>query len=88
MKSSTVNEPAKQQAVANIIAYHDRTKHQPGRYARGPGGLDWANQPNPFRRYADAPVVQLPLADSDDTPTADTLFGAATVHACNVGFIL
>jgi hypothetical protein len=27
-------------AVADIIAYHDRTKHQPERYANGPGGLD------------------------------------------------
>jgi len=79
LKSSTANDPATQKAVADIIAYHDRTKHQPGRYARGPGGLDWANQPNPFRRYSGAPVLQLPLAVSDDTPTADTLFGAATV---------
>src|SRR6185436_10627870 len=66
-------------AVAGIIAYHDRTKHQPERYARGPGGLDWANQPDPFRRFTRAPVLRLPLAGPDDTPPAATLFGAATV---------
>ncbi len=61
-----------------IIAYHDRTKHHPERYARGPNGLDWATQPNPFRRFAGAPVVQLPLAGGDDTPSAAILFGAGT----------
>jgi len=38
------------EAIADIIVYHDRTKHQPERYANGPGGLDWATQPDPFRR--------------------------------------
>lgn len=65
--------------VADIIAYHDRTKHHPGRYANGPGGLDWATQPKPFRRFTGAPVLRLPLAGPDDTPTAAALFGAATV---------
>ena len=66
-------------AVADIIAYHDRTKHQPERYANGPGGLDWATQPDPFRRFSGAPVFGLPLASLDDTPPAASLFGAATV---------
>jgi SagB-type dehydrogenase family enzyme len=66
-------------AVADIIAYHERTKHHPERYANGPHGLDWASQPNPFRRFTGAPLLRLPLAGSDDTPAASTLFGAATV---------
>src|ERR1039458_2179362 len=66
-------------AVADIIAYHDRTKHQPERYANGPGGLDWATQPDPFRRFSGAPVFRLPLASLDDTPPAVVLFGAAPV---------
>ena len=61
-----------------IITYHDRTKHHPERYARGPGGLDWATQPDPFRRFAGSPVLKLPLADRDDTPPAAILFGANT----------
>jgi SagB-type dehydrogenase family enzyme len=71
--------PASQaDAVADIIAYHERTKHHPDRYAKGPHGLDWATQPNPFRTFAGAPLFRLPLASSDDTPSAATLFGAAT----------
>ena len=45
-----------------MLRYHERSTHHPGRYARGPGFLDWANQPDPFRTYAGAPVVELPLA--------------------------
>ena len=37
-----------------VMRYHERTKHHFNRYARGPGELDWANQPDPFRRYAGA----------------------------------
>ncbi len=72
-----VNErnPADAEAVDAIIAYHDRTKHHPERYARGPGGLDWATQPDPFRRFAGSPVLKLPLAVCDDTPPAAILFG-------------
>ena len=66
-------------AVADIIAYHERTKHHPERYANGPHGLDWASQPNPFRRFTGAPLFRLPLAGRDDTPPAAALFGAATV---------
>ena len=65
--------------VDDIIAYHDRTKHHPERYALGPGGLDWATQPNPFRRFAGSPVLNLPVAGHDDTPAAATLFGTGIV---------
>jgi SagB-type dehydrogenase family enzyme len=39
------------EVLDNVIAYHQRTKHQPHAMARGPASLDWANQPNPFRSY-------------------------------------
>jgi SagB-type dehydrogenase family enzyme len=45
-----------------IRRYHEQTKHHLDAYAPGPGALDWANQPDPFRRYAGAPLVALPLA--------------------------
>ena len=73
------NPPLQPDAVTDIIAYHDRTKHHPERYANGPRGLDWATQPNPFRRFDGAPLLRLPLAGPDETPAATTLFGAATV---------
>jgi len=58
--------------LAAVLGYHQTSKHQPDRYAPGPHGLDWANQPEPFRTYAGAPRIDLNLA-------ADTLqipFGA------------
>jgi hypothetical protein len=72
------SNPADPEAVDAIIAYHDRTKHHPQRYARGPGNLDWATQPDPFRRFNGSPVLKLPLADRDDTPAAAILSGAGT----------
>jgi len=48
-----------------VLRYHARTVHQPHRFAAGPGRLDWANQPDPFRSYAGAPRVELPLAGDD-----------------------
>jgi SagB-type dehydrogenase family enzyme len=79
LKSTSLNTRSKQDAIGDIIAYHDRTKHHPERYANGPGGLDWANQPDPFRRFNGAPAFLLPLAGLDDTPPAGALFGAAPV---------
>jgi SagB-type dehydrogenase family enzyme len=44
------------------LQYHDATKHSFNRFARSAGFLDWAAQPDPFRRYAGAPVIDLPRA--------------------------
>jgi SagB-type dehydrogenase family enzyme len=44
-----------------IFEYHERSKHLLGRYAPGPGDLDWANQPDPFRTYSGAPRLALAL---------------------------
>jgi SagB-type dehydrogenase family enzyme len=78
LKPTPANDPPHADAVSNIIAYHDRTKHHPECYAKGPHGLDWATQPNPFRSFTGAPLFRLPLSGADDTPPAATLFGAAT----------
>jgi SagB-type dehydrogenase family enzyme len=48
-----------------VFDYHERSKHQLNRYAPGPGRLDWANQPNPFRRYEGAERIELPLLADD-----------------------
>jgi SagB-type dehydrogenase family enzyme len=50
-----------------VVAYHERTKHHYSRYAASPGYLDWANQPNPFRRYNEAPLVLLRFPDTART---------------------
>ena len=44
-----------------VIAYHERTKHHFHRFAASLGYMDWATQPDPFRRYAGADLVRLPL---------------------------
>ena len=44
-----------------VVAYHERTKHHVQRYAAALGYMDWATQPDPFRRYAGADLVRLPL---------------------------
>jgi SagB-type dehydrogenase family enzyme len=44
-----------------VVAYHERTKHHFHRYAASPGYMDWATQPDPFRRYQGADLVRLPL---------------------------
>src|SRR2546426_1788309 len=50
------------------MRYHERTKHHFARFAPGPGQLDWANQPDPFRRFEGAPLTRLPLLAPDDEP--------------------
>jgi SagB-type dehydrogenase family enzyme len=51
------------------LEYHDATKHHFNRFARSTGYLDWATQPDPFRRYAGAPLISLSRdAAADDVP--------------------
>lgn len=56
--------------------YHDASKHHFHRFARSLGYLDWATQPDPFRRYAGAAIVALPRpVPAPSTPYAD-LYGS------------
>ena len=45
-----------------VVAYHERTKHHFQQFAASLGYLDWATQPDPFRRYSGADLARLPLA--------------------------
>ena len=47
-------------AIDLVLAYHERTKHHLHRYAAALGYMDWATQPNPFRRYEGASLIELP----------------------------
>jgi SagB-type dehydrogenase family enzyme len=49
------------QATDGVFEYHERTKHHLNRYAAGPSGLDWADQPDPFRRFKGCEQLPLPL---------------------------
>jgi SagB-type dehydrogenase family enzyme len=51
-----------------VMRYHRETKHHFSRYARAPGSMDWANQPDPFRRFEGSPLTPLPVLKADDAP--------------------
>ena len=57
-----------------VLAYHEGSKHHLDRYAPGPGRLDWATQPDPFRRFAGAPRLDLPLLAGELPARWDDLF--------------
>ncbi len=56
--------------VDQVIRYHVQTKHHFNRYARSLGFLDWANQPDPFRRFDGAALFRLPLLKPDEEPVS------------------
>ena len=56
------------------LRYHDQTKHHFNRFARSLGYLDWATQPDPFRRYGDAPTIELPRGTLADKVPYEALF--------------
>jgi len=56
------------------IRYHDSTKHHFSRFAPSLGYLDWATQPNPFRRYDGAVVRELPRASLATTVPYTALY--------------
>jgi SagB-type dehydrogenase family enzyme len=60
-----------------VLAYHERSKHHLNRYAPGPGNLDWVTQPDPFRRYAGAMELELPLLAGELPVCWDDLFAPA-----------
>ena len=77
VRGSTPTDP-----IDRIIYYHLRTKHQFNQYARSLGYLDWANQPNPFRRFEGAQLISLPLLKPDEEPFApvyDAIYERAVV---------
>ncbi len=51
-----------------VMRYHRLSKHSPQAYAPGPGYLDWASQPDPFRRYQQTGRLALTLS-ADRLPT-------------------
>ncbi len=62
-----------------VHQYHEATKHLPHRHARSLGYLDWATQPDPFRRYRDAPTVPLLFSEAADVPAYDALYDSRRI---------
>ncbi|MGB5305601.1 MAG: SagB/ThcOx family dehydrogenase [Gammaproteobacteria bacterium] len=57
-----------------VVDYHQATKHRFAAFARGPGFLDWATQPNPFRRYAGTRLIPLETVAPGAEPRFDAIF--------------
>lgn len=64
-----------------IENYHQRTKHQLERYARGPETLDWDAQPNPFRHFQGSTKIELPLSAQQDITSYNALFQPGKITA-------
>lgn len=60
--------------LATVLRYHEQTRHQLDRYARSLGYLDWATQPDPFRRFDGAPRLPLDEVPPTGGPTLAALF--------------
>lgn len=65
--------------VEVVRAYHRATCHDFHRYAAGPGWLDWANQPDPFRRYAGSELLVLDHADPEASAPYEAVWRAGGV---------
>ena len=76
-----------------IRDYHERTQHHLHRFAAAMGFMDWANQPDPYRRYENAPRQLLLLCPPDGEPRYPALFAprdantppAAAFDASSIG---
>jgi SagB-type dehydrogenase family enzyme len=71
-----------------VMRYHHETKHHFSRYARSLGYLDWANQPDPFRRYEGASLFALPRLTPDDAPVSppyEDLYRAGAIRSAPLG---
>jgi len=73
-----MNEHSAARRLSAVLAYHQSSKHGLGAYAPGPGRLDWASQPDPFRRYAGARLLSLETIEPQDEPRYDALFECAS----------
>ncbi|HET6369656.1 MAG TPA: SagB/ThcOx family dehydrogenase, partial [Nitrospiria bacterium] len=62
------------ESLRQVFAYHEATKHHFHQYARGPHRMDWATQPDPFRRYDGARVVPLDHILPGDFPLYEQAF--------------
>jgi SagB-type dehydrogenase family enzyme len=79
MTSRILTGAAEAAADEAVVAYHERTKHHFHRYAAALGYIDWATQPDPFRRYAGAELVRLPLPKSGRPLAYWQLYSSASV---------
>jgi SagB-type dehydrogenase family enzyme len=75
---TATREPAKEPeaplALDITLAYHERTKHRPYRFAPSLGYMDWNTQPDPFRRFDGAKLIPLDLLPPGPEPRYEPAF--------------
>jgi SagB-type dehydrogenase family enzyme len=81
-----VGNVVKPNLLASVRAYHEATKHRLQGHAPGPGFLDWDSQPDPFRRYAGAPLVPLPLVAGSGRCSHAELFAVSPLAPEPLGY--
>jgi SagB-type dehydrogenase family enzyme len=81
MKQNSRNRP---DALQKVFEYHQASKHYPHRYAASLGYMDWANQPNPFRRYEGVPLIALEKISPTDAPLYDDAFAPGRIQPAPV----
>ena len=59
----------------SVFNYHEQTKHSALKHARSLGYMDWATQPDPFRRYEKSEKIALKLSLDNPTPSYAYIFG-------------
>ena len=65
-----------------LRAYHERTKHSPVSVRSDPYGLEWDNQPLPFKVYADLEPIALPTElPGSQMPALEAIGATATEPA-------
>ena len=79
------NTPVGTGHLQRTLAYHERTKHHPKRYAASLGYMDWNTQPNPFRRFAGARLLPLDLVEPADEPRYEPAFRRGLLPSQPVG---
>ena len=68
-------------SLQTILAYHQQTKHHFQRYAAGPDGLDWKNQPDPFRTFDGCTKLELPLPGQQSSVLYNDLYQPEKISA-------
>nr|VFK17382.1 MAG: SagB-type dehydrogenase domain-containing protein [Candidatus Kentron sp. LPFa] len=67
-------KPHDRDDIETIKNYHETTKHHFRRHARSLGHLDWANQPDPFRKFTGAKTIALPLQEGGESAPYEDIF--------------
>ena len=80
-----LQQPMPDDPLTLVRDYHEATKHHPGRYARSLGYLDWATQPDPFRRFQGSSLTTLPLPEPSPLPSYHQLFTPGNVQPSALG---